>query len=69
MAFAASVEDDPIIVGLAEALKQGPGKDRIAVTGTAIERGVRYRLEVEEGVLQLIGQAAKLQNARDRDPF
>ncbi|MBP89573.1 MAG: hypothetical protein CMJ64_23165 [Planctomycetaceae bacterium] len=69
MAFAASVQDDPIIAGLAEALKNGNGKDRISITGTPIERGVTYRLEVEEDVLQLIGQAAKLQNARDRDPF
>ena len=69
MAFAASVQDDPIIAGLAEALQNGKGNDRIAITGTSIERGVTYRLEVEEGVLQLIGQAAKLQNSRDRDPF
>ena len=59
----------PILAGLAEALQNGQGNDRIAITGTSIERGVTYRLEVEEGVLQLIGQAAKLQNARGRDPF
>jgi len=69
MAFAASVDDDPIIAGLAEALKNGQGHDGIAITGISIEQGVTYRLEIEEGVLQLIGQAAKLQNARNRDPF
>lgn len=69
MAFAASVDDDPIVAGLAEALKNGQGKDHIAISSKAIERGVAYRVEVEEGVLQLIGQAAKMKNAQDRDPF
>lgn len=69
MAFAASVDDDPIVAGLAEALKNGQGKDHIAISSKAIERGVAYRVEVEEGVLQLIGQAAKMKNAQERDPF
>jgi hypothetical protein len=67
--FAASVDDDPIVTGLAEALKNSQGKDHVAISSKAIPRGVAYRLEVEEGVLQLIGQAAKLNNAQDRDPF
>ena len=67
--FAASVDDDPIVAGLAEALKNSQGKDHVAISSKAIPRGVAYRVEVEEGVLQLIGQAAKLKNAQDRDPF
>ncbi len=69
MAFAASVDDDPIVAGLSEALKKGQGKDHIAISSKAIPRGVAYRVEVEEGVLQLIGQAAKLKNSQERDPF
>jgi hypothetical protein len=69
MAFAASVDDDPIVAGLSEALKKGQGKDHIAISSKAIPRGVAYRVEVEEGVLQLIGQAAKLKNGQERDPF
>ena len=67
--FAASVDDDPIVAGLAESLRNGQGKDRVAISSKAIPRGVAYRIEVEEGVLQLIGQAQKLINAQDRDPF
>ena len=66
--FAASVDDDPIVAALAEALKNGQGKDHVAISSKAIARGVAYRVEVEEGVLQLIGQAAKLKSAQDRDP-
>ena len=69
MAFAASVEDDLDVAALAEVLEQSKGSDRISIRGTSIERGITYRVEVEEGVLKLIGQAAKLQNARDSDPF
>ncbi|MEO8496987.1 MAG: hypothetical protein ABI614_18100, partial [Planctomycetota bacterium] len=61
LAFAASVDDDAIVAGLAKAIKNAKGKDHIAITSKAIPRGIAYRLEVEEGVLQLIGQATKLQ--------
>ncbi|MDA1048869.1 MAG: hypothetical protein O3C40_00100 [Planctomycetota bacterium] len=67
--FAASVGDDPMVRGLAEALKKSKGKDHIAISSKAIPRGVAYRIEVEEGVLQLIGQATKLKAAQDREPF
>lgn len=69
LAFAASIEADPIVKGLAEAIQNSEGNDTISITATAVERGATYRIEIEEGVLQLIGQAAKLQNRRDRDPF
>jgi hypothetical protein len=69
MAFAASVENDEVVAALAESLKNGNGKDRISVTGTTIKGGVAYRFEVGEGILQTIGQATKLQGARDREPF
>ncbi len=65
--FAASVGDDPMVAGLASALKKSNGKDHIAISSNAIPRGIAYRIEVEEGVLQLIGAATKLKAAQDRD--
>jgi hypothetical protein len=67
--FAASVGDDPMVAGLAKALQEGQGKDHLAISSKAIPRGIAYRIEVEEGVLQLIGQATKLKAAQDRDPL
>jgi hypothetical protein len=57
--FTASIEDDPIVKMLAETIKKAAGKDHIRLSQRNIERGVAARLEVEEGVLQLIGAAAK----------
>ncbi len=69
LAFAASVDDDPMVAALANSLANGQGKDHVAITATPIEQGMSYRLSVEEGVLQLIGQAAKFRNNQNRDPF
>jgi hypothetical protein len=63
MEFAASTENDPVIRTLAESIKRSGGKDHIRLSQKSIERGVSARLEVEEGVLQLIGAAAKARNA------
>lgn len=65
MQFAASVDDDPTLQMLAEAVKKVAGKDRILITQKNVERGTSVRLEVEEGVLQLVGAAAKAQNQRN----
>jgi hypothetical protein len=62
MAFAAAAENDPIVKALAESIKQSNGKDRVRITQKSVERGVSARLEVEEGVLQMIGAAAKARN-------
>ncbi len=62
--FAATLDDNPAAAQLAEALKRNAGKDHISLTVRPIERGVAYRLEVEEGVLSLIGAATKLQQQR-----
>jgi len=67
--FAASVDDNPALAKLAAALQNEPAHDQVMVTASAIPQGVSYRLEIEAGVLSLIGQAAKLQNAGSRDPF
>jgi hypothetical protein len=57
--FAASIEDDQVVKMLLETIKKAPGKDHIRMSQSNIDRGVTARLEVEEGVLQLIGAAAK----------
>ena len=59
--FAASVDDDKTLAALADSLASTPGRDHISLTARSVERGVVYRLEVEDGILQLIGAAAKLQ--------
>ena len=64
MKFASEQSDaDPNTGMLAKALKES-GKDRITFTQTPISNGARLRLEVEEGVLKIIGVAAKLAQKR-----
>jgi hypothetical protein len=58
--FAAAMKDDQVTSMLAAAVEKNNGRDRILIKGEAIERGVRYRLQIEEGVLQIIGAASKL---------
>ena len=56
--FAESVDDSPAVPALIEMLEKA-GNDRISLTATPIPRGAQYRLEVQEGVLQVIGEAGK----------
>lgn len=64
--FAANQEtDDPILGVLAATAQKSAGKDHIRVTQRTVERGTMVRLEIEEGVLQLIGAGAKAQNQRN----
>ena len=56
--FAASVDDNPIVPKLVEALEKS-GKDKITAVTEARPNGANTRIQVEEGVLQLIGEAAK----------
>jgi hypothetical protein len=60
--FAAAAENDPVVKLMAEAVKRSAGKDHVRLSQTATQRGVTARLEIEEGVLQLIGVAAKARN-------
>lgn len=50
---------NPMLASMASALKSS-GKDRIQLTAEPIRNGYLYRLEAEEGILQLIGAAAKM---------
>ena len=60
MAFAQSIDDNPIVSTIADALKQAQGKDHILIHAKTIPNGVTYRLEVEEGVVKAVGQAIQL---------
>ena len=57
--FAAAIENEPEVKRLAESLQESNGKDHITVTTATGPRSVSYRILVQEGVLNLIGQAAK----------
>jgi hypothetical protein len=56
-AKAADLEDSVKMqaAGLAEALEKAGGKDHVTITATPIAKGIRVRLEVEEGLLKLLG--------------
>jgi hypothetical protein len=59
--FLASVDDDENLERLAETLDEVTGGDELRVSVTAITNGIQYRLEVQEGVLQVLGKAAATQ--------
>lgn len=54
--FAASMGDDEALAVAARAAEKVRGNDRISITSTMVERGARSRIELDEGVLKLIGE-------------
>jgi hypothetical protein len=56
--FFAKVDDRPLLPGLIEKL-EASGNDRIIITSQPIPRGSSIRVEVQEGLLKLIGDALK----------
>ncbi|MHB1034437.1 MAG: hypothetical protein ACYC35_07875 [Pirellulales bacterium] len=59
--FAGTIgEADPMIAMLSGSLAKAEGKDHITLTAKAAPNGVTYRLEAEEGIIKLIGQAGKM---------
>jgi len=59
--FATTFGVDPAVAEMAAMLKDSAGKDTIAMTAKALERGIRYRFEIGEAVLGLIGQGVRIQ--------
>jgi hypothetical protein len=57
--FAASVQENPVLELIGGTLEKSEGADNISLTSTPSENGVLYRLSIEEGVLQAIGEAIK----------
>jgi hypothetical protein len=56
--FIASVQDDPMLEMIAAEAAKISGKDHINVTVTTIKNGQTARVEIESGVIELIGKAA-----------
>lgn len=57
--FAASIQpDDQNLKQLVKGLGQIAGNDQVLVTEEAVDRGVLVRVQIQEGVLKLIGTAA-----------
>ncbi len=54
-------EDEPALNGALAALQQAQGMDHILMVGKTIPNGINYRIEVEEGVLRVIGAAVQAQ--------
>jgi hypothetical protein len=59
--FATTLEADPIVAAMAESLKDAAGKDKVSITAKGFDRGIRYRFQIGEAVLGLIGQGVRLQ--------
>lgn len=60
LAVVAEEKDKPIVEEAAAILKKSPGKDHITEIVTPIDRGLKYQLQIEEGVLRLLADARKL---------
>lgn len=56
--FMASVDENPMLPGLIASLEKG-GNDKLVVTSQGSARGSSLRIEVQEGLLRLIGEAVK----------
>jgi hypothetical protein len=53
---------------LAAALEQHKGQDHITIALESIEHGIRFRVEVEHGVLQLVGSVIQMMNQNQQAP-
>jgi hypothetical protein len=56
--FLASVDENPMLPGLVAALEKS-GSDKLLITNQGSARGSSTRIEVQEGLLRLIGEAVK----------
>ena len=59
LTFVAATDANPQLQAGLQAIRQGVGGDAVSVTGLPIPHGFTVRLELEEGVIQAIGAAAK----------
>jgi len=63
--FVASLDDEPALQRMADVLESNADRDGISITASSsAERALSYRIEVQEGVLSLIGQGMRMQNER-----
>jgi hypothetical protein len=60
MKMAAETEGDPQVRMMADLFAGVRGKDHINLVGKAISNGAQYRLEVEDGILKVLGEFGKM---------
>jgi hypothetical protein len=69
--FVAEIADEDEVksqaAGLAEAMEKADGKDHVTLTSTPIAHGFRVRLEVEEGLLKLLGSMGQMMGPQGPD--
>ncbi len=57
--FAQAISPNPLLDNALQTIQQYAGKDKIEITGKAIERGGAYSISIDEGILRAAGAAAK----------
>ncbi len=57
--FASSIEPNPVVESLAASVDKIKGNDHLVISAKSIPGGVNYRIRIEEGVIQLIGEAVQ----------
>jgi hypothetical protein len=57
--FASTVDSNPAVKQALEKLQESNISDRVALTAQPVERGFGLRLSVDEGVIKVIGEAAR----------
>ena len=62
MEFISSIDEknNALVGSVRDALQLADSKDHVKIQGLSIPNGVTYRVEIEEGVLRAIGEAAKM---------
>jgi hypothetical protein len=58
--FAQSVEASPVVDGLIQTMSGSEGNDQVRIRTTIEPQGLKYRFELEEGVLRILGQAGQM---------
>jgi hypothetical protein len=66
LAAVAEKKDKPGIEAAAAILEKSSGKDHVTAILKPIDRGVRFQLQIEEGVLKVVAEARKLKRMRNR---
>ncbi len=64
LAVVAKEKDKANVEQLAAVLKKHRGNDHVTAVATPVERGVKYRLELEEGVLRVLSELHALKEKR-----
>ncbi len=61
--FAGTVSQDPQVAMFSSLLEQAGNKDHVTMQVTNVERGQRFRLNIEEGILKALGQLSNMAGA------